>query len=1036
MNFIYETDADGLLVNTIPETAISNILLRLTRDPSTETISSWYSLDDGTTWLFVGDAVLPEPYTNPRLGIVAGNSSEEFPLAEISWAEIGTHHISITDALSVHPGSLVFKATEGHPLGDQRSIHISTIIGRQVTWSQTTDVPWLTTDQPGGFAEATLRIGVNTSGLTAGIHQGNLTLTSTQAGTEPLIVPVTLIVNPDIPVQATTWRDGRNGAMSVSVDDGYDSGSSELIENGLQGTYVCNGTTPPSYYSYLYEHGMELGAHTTNHVYGFIPPNDILRDVEFVPNINGICTQTPQPCSDVITLVWPNGLCNYRSQALASEYFLSARGYHINQLEDATPENFMNLKSFNSHNDILLPPPTDFITQVNLAIAQRRWFNLVLHNLTDDDGAIDYASTQNIWVTSIGNVIKYILQRDRLILSNYSVGPHNLSFTASRLPIPASPVRSFEEAFGPDDITTLQIDIDDSRTIESVLVNGTVNPYQRIEIDGNFVLLTNVLLEPSVAKTIEIRYYDESLPRMHLSSDNLSFATLLGANPGNQIINITSSNIAELIWTVSSDATLPDWLSVTPYSGTGNGTLTVTVDRSGLVDGNYHKTITVTAENVVNSPQIVDVFFTVRTPILAVSPPNISFFATTNDPSPSSQIINVSNSGTSEVITWNSISNVPWISLGSESGSTPGTVEVTIDHTGLIAGTYNGIVTISSDVASNSPSLVNVRLTVNEQGVFHYDFTYTDRNSLLADGWDYIARTPFGGVRNTEQTAGAVVSFDQLAHPGVIRIPVDYGSLYAWNNDSRNSLFRDLPGNWTSIRLFIAAFAPTQSSQLAGLVLYQDDNTYLQLNRLFSAGGYQRVNFIYEAEANGVVLNSISESTTNNLLLRIDREPSTETVSSWYSLDNGISWVFVGSVVLPQPLTNPRLGIVTGESSGGFPEADISWAEIQTTAEVVNKKLALENIHGPLSSGIILHQNYPNPFSDYTWIEYDLDEDSHIQMDLYNISGKKLETIIDEYMMAGRYKILWQSRDYVPGIYYLILKNTIGSERIMLIKAK
>ena len=56
-----------------------------------------------------------------------------------------------------------------------------------------------------------------------------------------------------------------------------------------------------------------------------------------------------------------------------------------------------------------------------------------------------------------------------------------------------------------------------------------------------------------------------------------------------------------------------------------------------------------------------------------------------------------------------------------------------------------------------------------------YDFTYADRSSLLADGWDFIAVTPSNGSRNTEQTSGAVVSYDQQAHPGVLRIPVDVG---------------------------------------------------------------------------------------------------------------------------------------------------------------------------------------------------------------------------------------------------------------------
>ena len=156
----------------------------------------------------------------------------------------------------------------------------------------------------------------------------------------------------------------------------------------------------------------------------------------------------------------------------------------------------MNLKSYNSHEHAPFPP-SDLKTVVNLAVTQKKWFNLVLHSLNNDDGAIGYAKTRDIWVTSIGNVIKYILQRDRFILTDYSESTDRISFQASRLPIPSSAIRSFEEAFGPNDLITMQIDIDDNRSIENVLLNGAVNPYRIKDSGGNEVLITNVRLESS-----------------------------------------------------------------------------------------------------------------------------------------------------------------------------------------------------------------------------------------------------------------------------------------------------------------------------------------------------------------------------------------------------------------------------------------------------------------------------------------------------------------------------------------------------------
>ena len=176
----------------------------------------------------------------------------------------------------------------------------------------------------------------------------------------------------------------------------------------------------------------------------------------------------------------------------------------------------------------------------------------------------------------------------------------------------------------------------------------------------------------------------------------------------------------------------------------------------------------------------------------------------------------------------------------------------------------------------------------------HYDFTYADRTSFIGDGWDFLAVTPSGGVRNTEQTSGAVVSFDQTAHPGILRIPVDSGDLWANFNDSRNTLFRNLPANWTSIRLKLA-FAPTQSFQQAGLLAYQDDNNYIQVTRMYS--GTNVVSFDSEVNGSPSTLRTVSETATSNLYLRLDRDLATEGITAYYSLD-GTNWISLGSINL------------------------------------------------------------------------------------------------------------------------------------------
>ena len=413
--------------------------------------------------------------------------------------------ILIAGEFRAYPTSIVFNEIEGNTSGTLRSVFLfSSIDGEALNWSLSKNASWITTDITNGITQGVLKVGVNTMSLQHGTYSGNIVLHAPLSTASDVVISITLIINQDVPVIITPWKDGYDGAMSVSVDDSQSSGFDALQANGFSGTYYLWDVTPFAFATSYYNAGMELGSHTVNHPC-YSVSDDRLRNTEIIPNINSVCTKTPEPCKDVISIAWPCGFTNYREQAIASEYFLSARGYNINMLEDPDPENFMNLKSYNSHEHTPYPP-SDLKTVVDLAISQKKWFNLVLHNYSNDDGATIYASSKSIWVTSIGNVIKYIMQRERFILNDFSQSSSGITFNASRLSIPSTPSKNFELAFKPADVTTLQIDYDDSRTIDNVYVNGVINPYQVKNKSGNLVLLTNVQLLTTNSKTIEVRY--------------------------------------------------------------------------------------------------------------------------------------------------------------------------------------------------------------------------------------------------------------------------------------------------------------------------------------------------------------------------------------------------------------------------------------------------------------------------------------------------------------------------------------------------
>lgn len=89
-------------------------------------------------------------------------------------------------------------------------------------------------------------------------------------------------------------------------------------------------------------------------------------------------------------------------------------------------------------------------------------------------------------------------------------------------------------------------------------------------------------------------------PSIGISPANLTFtATVGGANPANQILNLSNTGGGTLSWTAVDDA---PWLTVAATSGTAPSTLAASVNIAGLAAGTFNGTITITGAGATNSP--------------------------------------------------------------------------------------------------------------------------------------------------------------------------------------------------------------------------------------------------------------------------------------------------------------------------------------------------------------------------------------------------------------------------------------------------
>jgi hypothetical protein len=124
---------------------------------------------------------------------------------------------------------------------------------------------------------------------------------------------------------------------------------------------------------------------------------------------------------------------------------------------------------------------------------------------------------------------------------------------------------------------------------------------------------------------------------------------------------------------------------------------------------------------------------------------------------------------------------------------------------------------------------------------------------------------------------------------------------------------------------------------------------------------------------------------------------------------------------------------LSGRRSTRPPVAPSAWYTFNTGRDLSRVVDA-----GEAPSGFRLAQNSPNPFVSTTEIRYELPVGCHVRLEVYNVLGKHVATLVDEYQPAGSVSLRWDARAgasafgsdrYLPGgVYFCTLRAGCHTE--------
>ena len=105
-------------------------------------------------------------------------------------------------------------------------------------------------------------------------------------------------------------------------------------------------------------------------------------------------------------------------------------------------------------------------------------------------------------------------------------------------------------------------------------------------------------------------------------------------------------------------------------------------------------------------------------------------------------------------------------------------------------------------------------------------------------------------------------------------------------------------------------------------------------------------------------------------------------------------------------------------SNSQNPDRLMGWGVVNAWDAILEARTVDIKYQNIIVKGYSLKQNYPNPFNPNTTIRFDIPKRSFTKLVIYDIQGRIIETLINQYLSAGSYSVEWSAGNLSSGIYF------------------
>jgi len=685
---------------TIGGTAPASQGLSINTNPSSATTVN-AAVTSGNSWLQVSPASGSTPNASFTVsvstsGLSAGtlNGNIQITASGVANSPLNipvTYNVAAQPTLTVPSNPLNFTYTIGQSAPQAQQVSIGGTNGLAFTASNG-GASWFSVSPASGTVPGNVSVSINTNGLTVGTYNGTLTVTAAGASGSPATVPVNLTVTaPAI------------SAAPSSLTFNYQIGGTavppqSINVSGTSGIAFSVGTSGGSWLSATPTSGTVAQSVSVN-----VNPSGLAAGT-----YNGTVTVTSNgatgsPATVGVTLNVTAPTLTATPSSLNFTYQVGS-GNPQPQTVNIGGTAGQNFTAAASGGSWLSVQPTSGSTPGSVSVS------------VNPAGLATNTYNGTVTISAPGAAPQTVTAT-LLVTAAPTISPSPTSMSFSYQPGGSLPAAQTLNVGGTSGLAyTLAasggawLAVNPASGTTPGTASVTVNPTGLAAGTYNGTITVTASGASNSPATVGVTLTVRAAPSLNVSPAHLSFSyTLGGTAPAAQSLSIASSGAA-ISYTVATAG--GGWLSVSPNSGTTPGSVSVSADVSSLTAGTYNGTITITSAGASNSPQTVPVQLTVaNAPTITVTPNQLSFAFQIGGMVPAAQSVSVGGAtGLSASV---NVSGGNWLTATPPSGAIPFNLSVSVNPSGLAAGTYNGAVTLMANGASNSPQTIPVKLVVS-----------------------------------------------------------------------------------------------------------------------------------------------------------------------------------------------------------------------------------------------------------------------------------------------------------------------------------